>query len=56
MEDIAFAYLFIGWLTGAIGMIAKSEKIEESKRRKFKLLLGFKLGSQLLATFILWQK
>lgn len=56
MENIAFAYLFIGWLVGAIGMIGRAEKVEESKRLKFKLLVGFTLGSQLMATYILWQK
>jgi hypothetical protein len=56
MENIAFAYLFIGWLVGAIGMIARSEKIDSDKRFKFKLLLSLTLVSQLLATYILWQK
>jgi hypothetical protein len=56
MENIAFAYLFIGWLIGAVGMINRAEKVEQEKRLKFKFLLSVTLVTQLLATYILWQK
>lgn len=56
MEDIAFAYLFLGWLIGAIGMFIRAEKVPAEGRMKFRVLTCFTLGTQLMATYILWQK
>lgn len=56
MENIAFAYLFLGWLIGAVGMINRAEKVEAEKRLKFKALVFLTLLFNLMATYILWQK
>jgi hypothetical protein len=56
MENVAFAYLFLGWLIGAVGMINRAEKVEAEKKLKFKALVFLTLLFNLTATYVLWQK
>lgn len=56
MENIAFAYLFIGWLFSSIGMIRRAETSPLDIRKKTRITYFFALGSNLLAVYILWKQ
>jgi len=56
MENIAFAYLFLGWLIASIGMLRRAETAPAEIRNKTRVTYFFVLASNLLATYVLWKQ
>lgn len=56
MENIAFAYLLFGWFISAIAMIHRAENKTDGTKVRSRVIYFVALGSNLLATYILWKQ